>query len=334
MDNNLNVQDIKIEWDENLVQFKDPVYGYIGIPKIYASHLIDTSYVQRLKGVAQSGIRSLFSSATHDRFSHSLGVYKFANMSYKSLQMSMSKLIKDNPNILQDKKCSLVKDMERWGILLSIAAIIHDIGHPVGSHSFEFLYDDIFLQLYDDSPENIINVTSRDSWEKQLKESEKVFDKAEATQNSYLNSKFKKALKEILLGDNSNEKLKGNPHERMSAYIVLKDEQFYNLIEKIIIANRIYLKKSELEKKELEKIDEDIKFICRMIIGQEYPCEYSADFDAVNYENSMRNCVIRLINGVLDADSMDYIMRNSYSAGYATHKVDYDRLCSAFSVSS
>ena len=72
------------DWSE-IKQFKDPVYGYIPVCRAYVKNLIDTQPMQRIKGVAQTGLRPVFSSATHDRFSHSLGVYKFGREMYRSL---------------------------------------------------------------------------------------------------------------------------------------------------------------------------------------------------------------------------------------------------------
>ena len=69
--------------------FRDPVYGYIAIDKVYVRWLIDTEWVQRLKQVAQTGMAPLFVSATHNRFAHTLGVYQFANKLYRSLQKEL-----------------------------------------------------------------------------------------------------------------------------------------------------------------------------------------------------------------------------------------------------
>ena len=319
-----------IEWDEKIVQFKDPVHGYIGVLKVYCNNLIDTSYMQRIKGVAQVGIRPLFSSATHDRFSHSLGVYMFAGKAYISLKKNIHKLIEENRNMLTDEKVKLKKDVESWKCLVDIAALLHDIGHPAGSHAFEFLYDDVFLQFDDDK--RSVDLTCDDSWEKELKNSGDIYHSYfkytdNAGEPSYENSELKKSLRKALF-NNDNSVLNGSPHERMSAYMILKKKDLNITVKKLICAYWDNINKAIDD----EEIDNAVKFICRMIIGQDYPTVYSADFSSDNYRNSIKNCIIRLINGRLDVDSMDYIMRNSYSAGYATHTVDCARLCSAFTV--
>ncbi len=55
--------------------FKDPVHGYIEVPKDYCRRFIDTPIFQRLRSIEQTSMRPLFPGARHDRFVHSLGVY-------------------------------------------------------------------------------------------------------------------------------------------------------------------------------------------------------------------------------------------------------------------
>ena len=84
----------RADWSD-IKQFKDPVYGYIPISRAYVKNLIDTQMMQRIKGVAQTGLRPVFSSATHDRFSHSLGVYKFGMEMYKSFEEKLKTYVID-----------------------------------------------------------------------------------------------------------------------------------------------------------------------------------------------------------------------------------------------
>ncbi len=56
-------------------RFKDPVYGYIDIDETVISNIIDTAGFQRLRNIIQTSYSPLYSSAVHNRFVHSLGVY-------------------------------------------------------------------------------------------------------------------------------------------------------------------------------------------------------------------------------------------------------------------
>lgn len=56
-------------------RLKDPIYGYIQIPMTYMSGIVDSATFQRLRRIIQTSYSPLYSSAVHNRFVHSLGVY-------------------------------------------------------------------------------------------------------------------------------------------------------------------------------------------------------------------------------------------------------------------
>jgi HD superfamily phosphohydrolase len=85
--------------------------------------LVDTPEFQRLRGVAQLGLSSLvYPSATHSRFSHSLGAYYYACQYLEAL--------KRHPafGYLYDE-CEIHA--------AQLASILHDIGHYPYAHYFE-----------------------------------------------------------------------------------------------------------------------------------------------------------------------------------------------------
>ncbi|MDD4556932.1 MAG: HD domain-containing protein [Alphaproteobacteria bacterium] len=102
----------------------DPVHGFIKFNKNdplehLALDLIDTKAFQRLRNIQQLGVVSLiFPSATHTRFTHSIGTFFVAR-----------------------EMCDLVQklgyeDKSKRDTTL-IAALLHDIGHGPHSHIFE-----------------------------------------------------------------------------------------------------------------------------------------------------------------------------------------------------
>jgi len=427
-----------LEWEEgNPKKFRDPVHGYITVPKIYVTGIIDTPYMQRIKEISQTGIYPLYPSATHNRFAHSLGVYHFSMMIYKNLKGRILINLCEIKRRLKEKKYykSVEWDLNFWEVLLSIAALLHDVGHPAFSHSFEFLYDDIFMIFPDgECPAGIDrkyedlfssdHINMRESkkkykhWQAFNEELQSKFeelqDKQMNNRPSYESSWLKKKLYKYFNVPDENimdvKDIKGNPHERMSAYMILSGmeikrvksmplliykralkhiyqlekkvkrmpllnykitlKHIYQLVKKVKRTNKmrkyakraIEGKKGKKEKislydyitrvidayltchkqpkgyigitakKNNELINESIRFICRMITGQLYETPYKSEFCYINYRKSIKNCIIKIINGKIDADSIDYTMRNSYTAGYDTHKVDYSRLCQAFSV--
>ena len=97
----------------------DHIHGYINICK-NAKLIIDTPEFQRLRNIKQLGcVYFVFPSATHSRFEHSLGVYHLARRYMDTLN---KKEIKYKPNEYK---------------LISIAALIHDLGHGPFSHLFD-----------------------------------------------------------------------------------------------------------------------------------------------------------------------------------------------------
>ena len=95
----------------------DPIHGKIIIEEQIIMDLIDTFEFQRLRRISQLGGTSIaFPSATHTRFSHSLGVVHLATKFANKLQ---------------------IKDREKT--LLLCSALLHDIGHGPLSHSFEYI---------------------------------------------------------------------------------------------------------------------------------------------------------------------------------------------------
>lgn len=99
---------------------RDEIHRDILIPSSIGT-LIDTKEFQRLRNVLQlSTCYYVFPSATHTRFSHSLGAYHLAKTLCDSLK-------EYQPDIFHEGDDELV----------AIAALLHDIGHPPFSHLLE-----------------------------------------------------------------------------------------------------------------------------------------------------------------------------------------------------
>ena len=292
--------------------FQDSTQGYISVPEKYVLKLIDTEEVQRLKDVSQTGLRALYSGATHDRFSHSMGVYHIGCQIYDSFIDNISQAL----NKEQLKK--IKKLLDEWRELFHVACLLHDIGHPAFLHTLEFLLNSPYVCI---------------DMEKQKNSGIKIdSDEINRFYKRFLNAspsdKNKRYLKVRLLSEirkkeenadfikfHNNESLEvynPAPHEMLGAYLILTDT---NLQERI---KKVYGKDFK---------DEYFAFIARMITG----IEYDPISNKYSFELSLRNCVIGLLNGKIDADSIDYLNRNSHFAGYATSKLDLTRLCNSFS---
>lgn len=108
-------------------RFKDPIYGYIDIDESIISNIVDTAGFQRLRNVIQTSYSPLYSSAVHNRFVHSLGVYHLGCIVSKSIGNSKNEYAE-------------IEQIERILEIFEIACLLHDLGHAPFSHTGEEYY--------------------------------------------------------------------------------------------------------------------------------------------------------------------------------------------------
>ncbi len=103
---------------------KDPIYGYIKLYE-HEREIIDTPAFQRLRRLKQlASAHYVYPSATHTRFSHSLGVMHISGLFLKRL------LEPYNNEISEEEFCHYLFLIRLWGLT-------HDIGHGPFSHTFD-----------------------------------------------------------------------------------------------------------------------------------------------------------------------------------------------------
>ena len=118
-------------------RLKDPLYGYIGIPADIMSDIVDSAAFQRLRRVTQTSYAPLYSSAVHNRFVHSLGVYNLGSIASHTLINEIKR--KTNPGAINISEESF--DIIKSTFLL--ACLLHDVGHAPFSHTGEEFYLDV-----------------------------------------------------------------------------------------------------------------------------------------------------------------------------------------------
>lgn len=98
----------------------DPIYGFVTLPDDFIYELINHPYFQRLRRIKQLGLTNLvYPGALHTRFHHAIG----------SMYL-MTEAIK----VLQSKQIEITEDETQ---AVTIAILLHDIGHGPFSHALE-----------------------------------------------------------------------------------------------------------------------------------------------------------------------------------------------------
>ena len=104
------------------MEIYDIIHGNIVIDEL-AKRIIDTEEFQRLRNIKQLGCCNfVFPGAVHTRFEHSIGVYHLAKKYIDIFN--------------KDKEYFTEREKE----CISIAGLIHDIGHGPYRHLFDELF--------------------------------------------------------------------------------------------------------------------------------------------------------------------------------------------------
>lgn len=115
----------------------DSVHGYIEIPEDYCNNIVDSVYFQRLRRIEQTSTRSIFPSARHDRFIHSLGVFHLGCRFVETINNNITLL----PNEKQPQDREPIYESYR------LACLLHDVAHSPFSHTFEKYFDNKWSDL-------------------------------------------------------------------------------------------------------------------------------------------------------------------------------------------
>lgn len=148
--------------------FKDPAYGYIGIPTDLAHAVVDTQAFQRLRHILQTSYEPLYPSATHNRFVHSLGVYHLGDLVAKTVAESSFEGLKD---LIGENESAY----KRYLDVYRLACLLHDVGHAPFSHTGEDFYVTVSEKGQPKSLHKRIAVLLKDqSFEEEFKKNDEV----------------------------------------------------------------------------------------------------------------------------------------------------------------
>lgn len=279
--------------------FWDAVHGQIKISNILCKHILDTEYFQRLKRLEQTNARPLYPCAHHDRFIHSIGTYHLGKMAFKAIEKNSNSYIKEYA------KSKTRSNQINWATLgheFSLACLLHDVGHAPFSHTFERFYNvDLDSRNNNILDDFLLNKSP-------LHQIPNVKKKYSSSFDSFVRDYDLARLGQTFTNESGKAfKLGSNPkeHEKVSAFMVLT--KFQDAIKNV-------------------SSDSNPFNIARMILG----IKFSDGFETDNTENikyQIYNCFIELLNGEeIDADKIDYLIRDQWATGNVFRRIDYTRL--------
>ena len=133
----------------------DSVHGYIYVKSTWMKSFIDNPYFQRLRRIEQTSARSIYPSARHDRFIHSLGVFHLGCKIVESIKSTPS----DFDYVADKHDCLFTSYL--------IACLMHDCGHTPFSHTFE----NYFKHTNNELPDLLIQeLEDEESFKKDVKD--------------------------------------------------------------------------------------------------------------------------------------------------------------------
>ena len=128
---------------------KDAIHGYISIDERFF-YYVDSHEFQRLKNIRQTSYSSLYPSSLHDRFTHSLGVFKLGQDAYDSISKNTLCINSINQELF-----------DRYKDTFLLACLLHDVGHSPFSHTSEYHYfikhDDKYIYAVNKRLINLLN---------------------------------------------------------------------------------------------------------------------------------------------------------------------------------
>ena len=122
----------------------DPIWGTCTYEPWEAS-LLELGVFQRLRGLRQTGFAYLtYPTAEHSRFQHTLGVMEASSRIFDSIVRRLSDEGLSRTGLIERRKSRVfrrnARNVTRWRVLLRLAALVHDTGHSIFSHSSERIY--------------------------------------------------------------------------------------------------------------------------------------------------------------------------------------------------
>lgn len=284
----------------------DNLYGHIGITEVERK-LERLPIFKRLHGISQLGLTNwIFPCALHTRYVHSLGVMHVA--------YNMALHINENcGGFFTDTELQIIR----------IAGMLHDIGHYPLSHNIETAYKN------GNRERSFFENTHVGEFIEQLVGCPQFLHP-----NASQDKQTTKGL-EYLKGFSGS---KGYHHEAVGGYILTHNKEIHNIIKENFIlikdsTNNKFLNPEFVPKQSTQKkytidtiTDHLLEMIAAIVIGN-----YEYDTSEYEYEDKY-SVMLQLIHSELDADNLDYSLRDATFSGTSYGFTDLSVLLNCLTV--
>lgn len=301
----------------------DNVYGQVGITPV-EKELERLPIFKRLHHVSQLGLVNwIFPCALHTRYIHSVGVMYVAG--------EMASHINKN---YRGSKQPFFDDSDIQ--IIRLAGLLHDIGHYPMSHNIEEAYksaSNSWKRKEDSLKTPLERLAEITKYPSSILEPE---DRSSKTEEEIKNLKLKSEEKFFAAYKGST----GHHHENMGSLIICNNES----ILEAILWNFVLLKengvfvlnpkfagsKAEVTLNEATKITADLlKAIGAMVRGDyDFDARARGDMTWLDTYSAM----IQLIHSELDADNLDYLLRDATFSGTSYGTMDMSVLLNCLTV--
>lgn len=308
----------------------DNIYGQVGLTEV-EQKLERLPIFKRLHSISQLGlVNVIFPCALHTRYIHSIGVMHIAGEMATRINSNMGNSFFDDSDIQ----------------IIRLAGMLHDIGHYPMSHNVEQAYKDSErmpkyeneavsenLKYYVNCPDFLMP-----EWEKSKKD--KIEDQ-EAIKTEKLREE------EEFVGDISGST--NFHHEHIGSSIISKNEDIHKMVRDYFVLLTVTVdgekkkvlnpKFSVFEKGEEARTsvtDEEVDEITSkllMAIAEMVRGNYTYKMDSRYPWIEKYSAMIQLIHSDLDADNLDYLMRDATFSGTSYGIMDMGVLLNCLVVS-
>lgn len=271
-------------------EFEDPIFGKLKLTIFENKAMLDTFEFNRLHHIKQQGLQQLIRpSSTPTRCSHAIGSTVLVNRCLDNLRKDII-----NTKIVEDDD-----DFRKNRVYVTLAMMLHDIGHLPFSHVLERYGKNIIRKSHEEITRDLIMGNSKTHSEGENKEHSNEINVFEAFRNKFYGDRDHNRDRDCFLKDTG---------------LTMVSEKLDELKE---------------EKEEKNRIDIDREILCNFI--KKDISKVKKIKDKFKDEHVLW-CLIDLVDGTVDVDRVDHIARDIYYTGFKAASFDPERIIECYTI--